>query len=168
MVENSGYLNRIPASSMKRMTPQKTPQRLAGAPKNSVSLYRFGGVLRTRWGEAAAGTQPGRNCKLVAPQERQCKTSGHTETPRSVSSSGLNSAKSRSHAERRGLTTISTPRGIYGHAARRISRMRLRIRFLWTARPSFRGVVIPSLLYSRPLARTKTTKERESFLAPPL
>lgn len=153
---------------MKRMTAQKASYGLTDSPKDSVPLNRFAGVLRTRRRKPAGRAQPGRNHEFVASQKRERKSSGHTETPRSESSSVFNSANSRSHAERRGLTTISRPRGTNGHADRRISRILLRIRFLWTARPSFRGVVIPTRLWSRPLASTKTTKERESFLAPPL
>lgn len=93
-------------------------------------------------------------------------TSHYEQTSRSANSSALRSAKSRSPAERRGFTTISTPRGTSGHAVRSISLTRRRILFLLTAMPTFRGVVNPTRLWSSPLASTKTTKERESLLAP--
>jgi hypothetical protein len=153
---------------MKRMTLQKAPQGFTNSPKDSVSLDCFARVLRARRRKSAGGTYPGGNHQLVASQNRERKSSDHTETPRSESNSVFNSANSRSHADRRGLTTISTPRGTDGQAARRISRIRLRIRFLRTARPNFRGVVSPTRLWSSPLASTKTTKERESLFAPPL
>jgi hypothetical protein len=61
---------------------------------------------------------------------------------------------------------MSIPYGTSGHADRRISRTRRRILFLLTAMPIFRGVVNPTRLWPSPFASTKTTKERESFLAP--
>ena len=152
---------------MKRMATQKAAQGLGRSFQNAVSLDCIVGIFGAGWREAACGTDPGRKNQFVASQE--CKRrSSHNATPSSASNSVLNSSNSRTQADWRGLTTISTPRGTDAQANRRISRTRLRIRFRFTATPIFRGVVKPTRLCSSPLASTKTTKERDTLFAPPL
>ena len=152
------------------MTTKQAPQRFPCSTDGSVSFDSFTRIFGTGRCESAGGEQEGRRIELITPQDYEqqplAETSHYAETPRSASSSILSSANSRSQAERRGFTTMSTPRGTRGHATRKISRTRRRILFLLTAIPSFRGVVKPTRLCSSPLASTKTTKERESFLAP--
>jgi len=155
---------------MEGMTTKKPHQRLARTPEYTVLLNCIGRIFRTSGCEAARWCEPRREQPLISPQdserERPTNTFDHAGTPRSDKSSVRNSAYSRSQDERRGLTTISNPRGTTGHAVRRISLTLRRIRFLLTATPIFRGVVSPTRLWSRPLASRKTTKERESLLMP--
>ena len=155
---------------MEGMTTKKAHQGLPGATNDPVPLDRIVGIFRTGGCESTGRRKPWRNRHFVSLQDserhRLANASDHAGTPKSDKSSVLNSANSRPKDERLGLTTISKPRGTPGHAVRRISLTRRRIRFLLTAIPIFRGVVSPTRLWSSPLASKKTTKERESFLAP--
>jgi hypothetical protein len=135
---------------MKRVASQKTPQSLPRSTKSPILFNGFLRVLRAGWCKSAGRSQHGRDRELVSSQhgerENLATTPDHAETPSRDSSSLLNSPNSRSNAERRGFTTISTPCGRSGHAARNISLVRRRIRFLLTATPSLRGVVNPKRL----------------------
>jgi hypothetical protein len=154
---------------MKGMATEKAAHGLGGSFQDAITFDSIAGILRAGWRKPACGGDPGRNNQLVASQESKGNSlDAHVATPSSDSNSVLNSSNSLVHAEWRGFTTISTPRGTDAQARRRISRTRLRIRFRLTATPIFRGVVRPTLLCSRPLASTKTTKERDTFFAPPL
>src|SRR5688572_4920949 len=130
---------------MERVTTKEARKRLAHAPEYTILLDCIGRILRTSGCEPARGREPWRNYRFVSLQdserERPADTFDHAGTPRSDNNSERNSAYSRSHEERRGLTTISNPRGRTGPAARKISLTRRRIRFLLTAIPNFRGVV---------------------------
>lgn len=143
-------LRRVPASRMKRMASQKAPKCAPHPTKSAIAFNRFHRIFRAGWRKSAGRTQPGRDRELVASEQGEredlAATPDHAETPNRDSNSLFNSPNSRSHAERRAFTTISTPRGRSGHAARNISLVRRRIRFLLTATPSLRGVVKPTRL----------------------
>jgi len=155
---------------MKGMATKKTAHGLGSSFQDAIAFDGIAGILGAGWRKAACWSNPGRNNQLVSSQESEShspdRRSPHIATPSSDSNSVLNSSNFRTQADWRGLTTISTPRGTDAQARRKISRMRLRIRFRLTATPIFRGVVSPTRLCSRPLASTKTTKERDTFFAP--
>jgi len=122
----------IPPSSMKRMATQQAAHRACRSFQNAITFDGLDSIFRTRGCEAARGTDPGRNQQLVASEKSEgnfpADQSRHEEIPSSDSNSVLNSSYSRLHADCRGFTTISTPRGREPQASRKISRTRLRIR----------------------------------------
>src|SRR5262245_17759846 len=129
------------------MTAKKTLACLSHPSKNPITPYGITCVFRAAGRETAGWPQPWRDQRFVGHerQEREFLTnaSDHAGTPRRDNSSIFKSENFRSQAERRGLTTMSNPPGTNGHAVRKISLTRRRIRFLLTAIPSFRGVVSP-------------------------
>jgi hypothetical protein len=155
---------------MQWMATSKTAQRLPGSTPNAMDLNCLKCIIRTRRGKPACRRQPGRNYQLINTDDGQAddlsNRSLHNAVPRSASNSVCSSPNSLSQAERRGFSTTSKPDGRRNCAVRMISRTLLLIRFLSCAAPSFRGVVSPKRLCSRPFTTVKTTKERDTFFAP--
>ena len=171
-IKNLSFLSqRIKSSAMQRMTAKQSACRPGETTQQPVLLNRFARIFGARRGESAGRRQPWRNHQLIGSKQLQSDAAReseiHLSAPRRATSSLRSSSKPRSLAERRGFNTKSKPLGITMRDVRRISRTLLFTRFLSCALPSFRGVVRPNRLYSRPFFRANNTKERETRFAPP-
>lgn len=171
-IKNLSFLSqRIKSSAMQRMTAKQSTCRPGETTQQPVLLNRLARIFGARRGESAGRRQPWRNHQLIGSKKLQSNVARqseiHLSAPRRATSSLRSSSKPRSLAERRGFNTKSKPLGITMRDVRRISRTLLFTRFLSCALPSFRGVVRPNRLYSRPFFRANNTKERETRFAPP-
>src|SRR5262249_5118851 len=139
----------IESTTMQRVAAEQSCNHARQPAKETISLNCLQGILRARWHKSTRRRQPRRDDNPIDLHSLICEGIGacqpHESTLSSCANSVRNSSNLLSSADRLGLTTTSIPRFEWINERRKISRIRLLIRFLLCAFPSLRGVVMPNL-----------------------